>query len=275
MRDLLENHLEPGYQVAAARRSERPISPRARRLGAGTRVLVLLAIGVLLAVAYAQATARAPQAARTRAALADDVRARAALTDRLQRQATALRRKLNEEQARALTSSAAGAQAVRRLTDLDGATALVPVRGAGLIVTVGNAGGTPDPLTGVRPQNDPTTAGQIQDRDLAAIVNALWASGAEAISVGGQRLSPTSTIRSAGGAILVDFRPVSSPYQIRVIGDAGRMQPRFADSKAARSLTDFVQLYGITFKISRAGHLELPAAPATTLKYAVPSGPVR
>lgn len=275
LRDLLESHLEPSYRVAAERRMEPPISTSARRLGAGTRILAVLAIGVLLAVAYAQATARAPQAARTRAALADDARQRAALTDRLQRQATVLRGRLNAEQARELSSSAAGAQAVALLGRLEGATALAPVHGAGLVVSVGDAGGKPDPLTGASPQSEANNPGQIQDRDLVAIVNALWASGAEAVSVGGQRLSPTSTIRSAGGAILVDFRPVSSPYQIRAIGDADRMHVRFADSLVARSFTDFVQLYGITFATHVSGRLDLPAAPATTLKYATPGGPVR
>ena len=52
----------------------------------------------------------------------------------------------------------------------------------------------------------------ILDRDLQLVVNSLWASGAEAISVGGVRIGPNVTIRQAGGGILVDNQPISSPY---------------------------------------------------------------
>ncbi|MDP9241019.1 MAG: hypothetical protein M3O55_10355, partial [Actinomycetota bacterium] len=88
LRDLLEQHLEPGYHAAASRRAEHPPTARSRRLGLVLRFVVLLALGLLFATAYNEASAGAPQAARTRAALADDAKDRAALTDRLQRQAT-------------------------------------------------------------------------------------------------------------------------------------------------------------------------------------------
>jgi uncharacterized protein YlxW (UPF0749 family) len=275
LRDLLEEHLEPGYRAAAARRAEHPPSARARRLGQAARVAVLVALGALFATAYLQASASAPQAARTRAALASDARERGALTDRLQRQATAERGRLSAQRAQALRDSTAGSQAAASLHDLEVATSLTALRGAGLTVTVGDASQHQDPVTGRPAQSDPAGAGRVQDRDVAEVVNALWAAGAEAIAVDGQRLSPTSTIRSAGGAILVDFRPVSSPYQIRAIGNADRMQARFADSAVARSFVTFIDLYGMTFSIRRADALDLPAASATELNFAVPGGTPR
>jgi len=270
LRDLLEQHLEPGYRAAASRRAEVPPSARSRRWGLIVRFVVLLALGLLFAAAYVQASAGAPQAARTRAALADDARVRAALTDRLQRQATTERGRLSAQRAEALRATTAGSQADAALRDLEAAASLTAVRGEGLVVTVGDAGQRNDPVTGDPAQSDPAAAGHVQDRDVAELVNALWAAGAEAISVDGQRLSPTSTIRSAGGAILVDFRPVSSPYEIRAIGNAGRMQARFADSDVARSFVTFIDLYGIKFSTRRAKAISVPAASATELKFAAP-----
>ena len=58
----------------------------------------------------------------------------------------------------------------------------------------------------------------ILDRDLQLVVNSLWVSGAEAISVGGVRIGPNVTIRQAGGGILVDNQPISSPYVILAVG---------------------------------------------------------
>lgn len=275
LRDLLEQHLEPGYRDAARRRAEHPPPARSQRLGIAMRVVVLVALGFLFAAAYLQAATSAPQAARTRAALADEAHARAALTDRLQRQATAERSRLSAQRTRALRDSTSGSQAAAALHDLEVAASLTAVRGAGLTVTVGDAGRQGDPITGEPAPGDPAAAGRVQDRDLAEIVNALWAAGAEAIAVDGQRLSPTSTIRSAGGAILVDFRPVSSPYQVQAIGNADRMQARFVDSPVARSFQTFIGLYGITFSVRRAASLNLPAASATGLRFAAPGGAVR
>jgi len=270
LRSLLEEHLEPGYQIAARRRATALPSARRRGVGAAVRVVVLLAIGVLMAVAYTQVSVRAPQAAQTRAALAGDARARAALTDRLQRQADAERRQLSTARARALADSAAGRQVAGQVRSLEVATSLVAATGTGLVVTVADAPVRPDPVTGQAPQTDPTGPGRVQDRDLADIVNGLWAAGAEAIAVDGQRLSPISTIRSAGGAILVDFRPVSSPYEISAIGNADRMQAQFADSAVARSFTTVAQLYRMGFTVRRKSSVAVPAASATQLQYALP-----
>ena len=65
------------------------------------------------------------------------------------------------------------------------------------------------------------------------MVNALWAAGAEAISINGQRLGPTTAIRFAGEAVLVDFRPVTNPYEISAIGDPDTLP---ASSSPAREV---------------------------------------
>ncbi|MGB9376799.1 MAG: DUF881 domain-containing protein [Mycobacteriales bacterium] len=272
--EILEHHLDPAYELAARRRTEDPPSRRELRSGALARNLVLLVIGTLLATAFARASAQAPEAARTRAALAAEARSQSALTDKLQRQAEQLRNAVSADRASALAGSAAGKQAQASLARLELAAGLIAVRGSGLIVTVGDAG-QGDPVTGASPPAGSTDAGRVQDRDLAQIVNALWASGAEAISINGQRLSPTSTIRAAGEAILVDFRPVSSPYQVRAIGHSGRMQALFAETRVARSFTTFVQLYGMRFSTGRADAITVPAAPASSLTFATPQGVTR
>ena len=56
------------------------------------------------------------------------------------------------------------------------------------------------------------------DIDLQEVAQRALDAGAEAIAINGQRLTSTSTIRTAGGAILVDFRPVTGPYEVAAIG---------------------------------------------------------
>ena len=273
--ELLEQHLDPSYEVAVRRRKESPPSRRELRAGLLARNLMFLVIGALLATAFTQASADAPQAERTRAALAQDAREQAALTDSLQRDAVRLRGQVASERASALAGSATGRQAQARLAVLEVAAGQVSLRGPGLVVTLGDAADEPDPVTGDEQPTDPNDAGKVQDRDLAEVVNELWRAGAEAVSVDGQRLSPTSTIRAAGQAILVDFRPVSSPYEVRAIGHADRMQALFTDTEVAQAFATFVQLYGMQFTTRRVASMTVPAAPSTDLKYALPQGATR
>jgi len=88
-------------------------------------------------------------------------------------------------------------------------------------------------FTGKRAATNP---GQVLDRDLQDVVNELWHDGVEAIAINGQRLATTSTIRAAGGAILVDFRPITSPYQVAAIGPDD-LDKRFGDSRRPNAST--------------------------------------
>lgn len=60
----------------------------------------------------------------------------------------------------------------------------------------------------------------IHDGDVLRVVNELWSSGAEAISVNGHRVVSTTWFRCVGPVIHVQGVPVSSPVVIRAIGDA-------------------------------------------------------
>jgi uncharacterized protein YlxW (UPF0749 family) len=270
--DLLTNHLDPGYAAAARRREEQgpppPLRRRALRLAGA---LAALAIGVVLAIAYQQAVARAPEAARTRAALVADVESRSARTDELQQRAEALRQQVARDRAHALAGTVAGAAASADLLDIQVLTGVARVEGPGLVVRVGDGPPPTDPVTG-EPTGE-TDLARVQDRDLQDIVNSLWASGAEAVSINGQRLAATSAIRSAGGAVLVDFRPVSSPYTVRAIGHPDLLPTRFDGSAAARRFRGYEQQYGMAFSAREDGSLVLPAATAPEIGYARPVRP--
>jgi uncharacterized protein YlxW (UPF0749 family) len=105
----------------------------------------------------------------------------------------------------------------------------------------------------------------VLDRDLQTVVNGLWAAGAEAISVNGQRLTALSAIRSAGEAILVDFRPLTPPYVVSAVGDADALRAGFASGSAGPYLHALEDNYGITSSIDSVSSLSLPASSGLTL----------
>ncbi|BCJ30520.1 DUF881 domain-containing protein [Actinocatenispora sera] len=265
---LYETSLEPGYAAAAEkRRREGPQRPFARRLGkAGTAAMALL-FGVLMAVTYRHAVAAEPESHRTHDQLVGEVKSQRADTDALQRRADRLRAQVSHQRDEAL--SLAGGDEADRLHALEAANGLDRVRGPGLTVTLTDAPTPKDPVTG---KESSENLGRVLDVDIQEVVNELWRDGAEAVAVDGQRLGATSTIRTAGEAILVDFRPVNSPYKITVIGP-GSMGDRFGSSATDARYEGFVKRYQMGFAVQRSAQLTLPAAADQQLRYAHPVRP--
>jgi uncharacterized protein YlxW (UPF0749 family) len=97
----------------------------------------------------------------------------------------------------------------------------------------------------------------------------LWQCGAEAIAINGQRLTAVSTIRAAGEAILVDFRPITRPYVLTAIGPDD-IDKRLADSATGKQFRRFVENYRMQFEIKARRGLTLPAGADPGLRYATP-----
>jgi uncharacterized protein YlxW (UPF0749 family) len=163
-----------------------------------------------------------PERSRAHAGLVDEVKTGQQRTDDLQARSEELRRDGHRGPAGGLGGSA---EELAKVREQQAAAGLAAVTGPGSVVRLADAPAPIDPATG-RPSA--TEVNRVLDIDLQAVVNGLWASGAEAIAVNGQRLTATSTIRVAGNAILVDFRPVTSPYEVsagRTRGPGAHLPP--------------------------------------------------
>lgn len=266
--DMSAAALDPSYAETAGRRAASPSPARlrlSRRLLAG-----VLLVGLGTGVAAAQARERADQIGATRRGLVADVRQRTAETDRLADRAAALRASVSRTRALLLSADERGRLAAADVAALELVSGAVAVRGPGLLVTLddaSNPGGSPQDRGG-QPDD-----GRVFDRDIQDAVNALWAAGAEAVSVNDQRLTAQTAIRSAGDAVLVDFRPLSPPYILRAIGDLDVLEPAFVDSATARRFHSWTSLYGLRFQVRRADDVRLPAAGPPALRLARPGGP--
>ena len=63
----------------------------------------------------------------------------------------------------------------------------------------------------------------VHQQDVQAVMNALWAGGAEAMSLQDQRVVSTSAFRCVGNVLCLQGRLYSPPYVIRAIGDPDAM----------------------------------------------------
>ena len=111
----------------------------------------------------------------------------------------------------------------------------------------------------------------IMDSDLQFVVNELWASGAEAISISNIRLTATSSIRHAGNAVLIDYRPVSSPYVLDVIGDPIRLRGQVENGSLRKYLNDLKKRYGINTSIVAKPRITIPGRSVGELRFSQPT----
>ena len=111
-----------------------------------------------------------------------------------------------------------------RLTGLRDLTGLAAARGPGVRVTLTDA-----PRSVEVPGLDPNAL-VVHQQDLQAFVNALWAGGAEAVSLQGQRIVSTTGIKCVGSTVVLDGVPYAPPYVIEAVGDVGGMNFSLATS---------------------------------------------
>ncbi|MGP4054745.1 DUF881 domain-containing protein [Mycobacterium sp. 4D054] len=266
LRSLLTEHLDPGYAAAA-----QSGAPRRRSSDALWQVLAAVLVAAVFALAWAQARDTAPGVRETQQVLAGSVRSAEAATDAVAAQRDELTRQVNAERRSRLEGDATGRRLLGELDEANVAAAAVPVIGPGLTLTVTDPGMSPN-LTDVSKQRVAGSRQVILDRDLQLVVNSLWVSGAEAISVGGVRIGPNVTVRQAGGGILVDNQPVSSPYEILAVGPPNAMADSFDRSAGLQRLRLLETSYGVVVNVSQGDGLVLPAGSVRDINFAEQMG---
>lgn len=260
--ELLKRPLDPGYAAAAELR--RLAGEREPRRPQGLLVVAtLLVIGVLLGVSATTLTARQTERSVARAELVTQIEAR---RDRVEANAARVS-ELQEEVAllqEQILRDSSGSETAGLTSTLTASVGAVGVHGPGLVVTVDDA-----PLD---PDADPAAVneGKVRSSDLQVVVNALWMSGAEAIDVGGQRLTARSAIRFAGAAILVNYRPLTRPYVVRAIGAPDQLTRGFAGGDGGAYLMALTDNFGIKAEVTSEKDITMKSASALQTEHASP-----
>ncbi|MCT9083718.1 DUF881 domain-containing protein [Streptomyces fulvoviolaceus] len=266
--NVMDHSLDDGYAEAAERKKAAGTGgmPRTLRAKLGLAAGLVLA-ALVVTVGAAQARVAAPVVAKEREELIDRIDRETTAADKLENSVDKLRDDVSSRQREALRQSG-GSDQSELVGILSGA---VEVHGPGVKLVVNDAkeastGGGGDP----RETSGFSDTGRVRDRDMQRVVNGLWESGAEAVSVNGQRLTALSAIRAAGDAILVDNKPLVPPYTVLAVGDGQRLSTRFQNSADGLYLNALQENYGIRTSISVEDDLRLPAAPSVIVRTAEP-----
>jgi uncharacterized protein YlxW (UPF0749 family) len=265
--DVMTHAIDQGYLDAAERKAQAVErlgdQPAPRRISPGPviAVAVVLALAGALFATSAVATHRGAAAAkRARNQLVQQIHQRTADSDALQRQLDQVQAQVKNARDLALSASGRGSALSAEVAELETVTGASEVEGPGVEVTLDDAKNA---------DSSNNSLGTIYDRDLQAVVDALFASGAEAIAINGQRLTTRAAIREAGDAILVDYRPLAPPYHIDAIGPAD-LGSTFMKTQTGSLYANWRQVYGLGFTVDARARLTLPSATDQVVHYAQP-----
>ena len=127
------------------------------------------------------------------------------------------------------------------------------VRGSGVRVTIDD---------GVRPlfEGEDINTVLVHDIDIIMIINDLKRSGAEAISVNGQRVTGRTEISCSGYTVRINRQVFARPFIIKAIGDGIRMSASLISAEGYGTL---LNNYGVLFGIELMDDMVIPGYTGT------------
>lgn len=235
LRTIIEDALDPGYKQMAEGGKKRLSVPGA--------AVVFLMVGLLtFGTTWAVKDLRADrdEAGSTAKEMREHV-------DRLEDVAVQLEKENHEAQAQVRAMQLMGSRVGGPEFDLQVAASSDRVVGPGVVVqmTDGTASASRE-------------ASQVKDSDLRFVMNVLWGAGAEAMALNGKRIGYTTTVRTAGSAILVNVAPATPPYIIEAIGDPTNLMDALEMGDTGREVALLVEARGIGLSATRAEMVALP-----------------
>ncbi|CAN5879526.1 DUF881 domain-containing protein [soil metagenome] len=133
---------------------------------------------------------------------------------------------------------------------------LTAVTGPGLTVALDDA---PTTVDGTLPVGARANDVVVHQSDVQAVVNALWAGGAEAMTLMGERIIATSAVRCVGNTLLLHGRTYSPPFRVTAIGDADRMRDALDASYYVGLFREAVDAFGLGYDIADSEQVTLLA----------------
>ncbi len=168
--------------------------------------------------------------------------------------AVALRAQVDQEAAVAAAGDSRVAQAAPDAA-LEQAAGLVAVTGPGLVVSLDDA-----PRRTGRPELSAVPDDLVvHQQDVQAVVNALWAGGAEAMTLMGQRIISTSAVRCVGNTVILHGQVYSPPFIVEAVGEPTSLRSSLDTDPGVAYFQTFVERFGLGYTVQAERELGLPA----------------
>jgi uncharacterized protein YlxW (UPF0749 family) len=215
--------------------------------------LTALAAGLLFATSATTARGTDLRSDR-RLELTELIARERAVVARRERDAARLRGQV-QQQAQAVAARDSRVAAVSASPDLELAAGLVAVTGPAVTVSLDDAPSRP----GRPPLSDNPDDLVVHQQDVQSVVNALWAGGAEAITLMGQRIVSTSAVRCVGNTVILHGQVYSPPFVVTAIGDASALRRSLDADPGVSFFRSFVERFGLGYSVRTEREVRLPA----------------
>ncbi|MGB2839338.1 MAG: DUF881 domain-containing protein [Actinomycetes bacterium] len=252
---LVDDAMDPGYQQNAKKADKRSVDWR-------HSVVFAAAIAITAALATAavmQVRAGAPSDGRTRTELTERVVGANTVVEGLDVRLDELASEVERLRELALDGSSSDRALAEDAAALEREVGVASMTGPGVQITM--ADGPPAPVG-----DDGPDLARVLDTDIQLVVNGLFAAGADAVAVNGQRITALSPIRSAGQAVLVGFRPLTPPYVITGVGEES-LTDDFQSGAARSELSQLEASYGINVDVAAQPEVTVPGRGELQLRY--------
>ncbi|GIH13274.1 DUF881 domain-containing protein [Rugosimonospora africana] len=190
--------------------------------------------------------------------------------DQLDKQESGLRDENNAKTDQVGSSDADTAREQSRADSEKASAGLSKVHGPGLTIKLNDA---PKRADGSLPPGAHPDDVVVHQQDVQAVVNALWAGGAEAMTIMGVRVISTSAVRCVGNTLLLNGRVYSPPFEITAIGDPDQLQAALDASSGVHIYREAVAAFGLGYGVQTRSDVTLPAYDGSTdLQFAHTTG---
>lgn len=134
------------------------------------------------------------------------------------------------------------------------AAGVTPVSGPGLVIELSDAD-----LPAEIPPGLNTEDYLVHQQDVEGVLNAVWAGGAEAVMVMGQRVISTSTVRCVGPVLVLNGRAFYQPFTIHAIGNVSAMEGALDQEPAVAAYRNQAEVIGLGFEMETLEKIDMPA----------------
>ena len=125
---------------------------------------------------------------------------------------------------------------------------LLPMKGPGITLSID------DSKRPSKPGDNPNLY-IIHDDDILRVVNELWAAGAEAMAINGQRVVAQTEVRCAGPTLVVNGKRYAPPFEISAIGDEKTLESAV---KMRGGIADSLSVWGIDVTVKTSDNIVVP-----------------
>lgn len=158
-----------------------------------------------------------------------------------------------------------------RIEELRDPAGMEPREGPGVTVTLSDA--PQDLLEQASSKDLDPNLLVVHQQDIQAVVNAMWAAGATAVTIEGQRLITTTGIKCEGNAVQLQGVPYPQPYEIQAVGDPAAIAAALVADPAVAAYREDAEDpdLQVGWDLELEDHVEAPAySGLTDVSYAKP-----